>query len=162
MANNWVVRAFTATVLIAPGMGSAGAKDPMTAPWDGLCGAIGWHDVSITTRSGKTLKGACFSTNARQLTLGRGQKVVKIDRTEILRIRLRPYNRHRLLPKLGDQVADMFVLGSFSLATPAAPMGILLIPVSLAYGAVGTPICAVHDFLHTVFDKDRDVEITLN
>ena len=108
MVNNWVVRAFTATVLIAAGIGSAGAREQMTATWDQLCPDTQRGEISVATRNGKTVKGACESTTASELTLRHGRKLVKVDRAEISRIRLRiPVKHYGFSKRIDDVVGQI-------------------------------------------------------
>jgi hypothetical protein len=131
----------------------------MTTEWSALCAVAQRHELSVVTSSGKTVKGVCDSTGVTEMTLSHSGKLVKIDRSEVSRIRMLLPDKHRLLPALGDQVGWMLGAGVLILASPAAPFGIVLIPASLTYGAVAAPVCAIHDLARKVFEKKQGVEI---
>jgi hypothetical protein len=119
MANNWIVRVVTVTVSMAAGLGSAGAIEQMTAIWDRLCADTQAGELSVATRNGKTVRGACESTNGSELTLRHGGKLVKVDRAEISRIRLRIPVKHYGFSKRIDDVGWTILSGADSLVPNA-------------------------------------------
>jgi hypothetical protein len=160
MTSNLVNRVLSVTILMAAGLTSAVAAEQVSAEWDKLCTVTQRNELSVATNKGQTLKGTCESTTATEMTLRHSGTLVKVDRADISRIQMiRPRGRHQLMPVLGDQVAGMFLGGSSLLASSDAPAGLVLIPVSLAYGIVATPFVAVHDLAHKIFDETKSVDI---
>src|SRR5579862_5835431 len=136
MATHWVMRA----VLLAAGLGSAGAMEKMTATWDRLCPDTQRGELSVATRDGKTAKGACQSTRGSELTLQHGGKLVKIERAEITGIRMRTSVKHFGFRERIDDVGLAILLGGFSLVPEALqPLGFVSVPVYLAYEVVAVP-----------------------
>jgi hypothetical protein len=162
MANNWVVQTVTVTVLLAAGVGSAGAMEQMNVSWGQLCTVAQRHELSVATRNGKTEKGMCESTDASVLTLSRGGKLTKIDRAEISRVRLRrPVSHHGFRDRTED-VGLAILLGGASLVPEALqPLGLISVPIFVAYELVAIPVNALHDLLHEIFNPQKSVEITL-
>jgi hypothetical protein len=158
MANHWVVR----TVLMAAGLGSAGAIEQMTATWDQLCPDTRRGELSVATRNGKTVKGTCESTSGSELTLRHSGKLVKIDRAEISRNRLRIPVKHYGFSGRIDDVGWKILSGADSLVPNALqPLGLIFVPIFVAYQLAIVPINAVHDLAHAIVNPKRSVEITL-
>ena len=115
------------------------------ARWDNLCRVAGVHQLNVTTLDGKTVSGSCTSTDADGLSLTANQRVVKIARATLTRIQMyQPGNGHHLAD-LGDGMSKSFKRGFGWLFSPAAPLGLVAIPATVAWGAVAAPFCLLGD-----------------
>jgi len=117
----------------------------LQARWNDLCRVAGSHQLNVTTSDGKTVSGTCASTNADTLSLTFNQSVLKIARSTLTRIQMYdPGNGHRLAD-LGDGMYKSFHKGFGWLFSPAAPLGLVAIPATVASGAVSASFCLLGD-----------------
>jgi hypothetical protein len=113
--------------------------------WNDLCHVAGARQLNVTTSDGTTSSGTCGSTNADELSLNANQRVVKIARATLTRIQMYdPGNGHHLAD-LGNGMSKSFQRGFAWLFSPAAPMGLIAIPATVAWGAVAAPFCLLGD-----------------
>jgi hypothetical protein len=121
------------------------AADDIHARWTDLCHVAAGRQLNVTTADGNTVSGACVSTNADELSLTANQRVVKIARSTLTRIQMyQPGNGHHLAD-LGNGMYKSFNRGFAWLFSPAAPLGLVAIPATVAWGAVAAPFCLLGD-----------------
>src|SRR5580700_2979912 len=121
------------------------AADDIHARWIDLCSVAGSHQLNVTTSDGQTVSGSCNSTDADGLSLSANQRIVKIARSTLTRIQMyQPGNGHHLAD-LGNGMSKSFVRGFGWLFSPAAPLGLVAIPATVAWGAVSVPFCLLGD-----------------
>jgi hypothetical protein len=158
MANNWVVRTITATVLLAAGSESAIAAGPVTAQWREVCRVAGDRELSITMQGGETVTGYCMAINVDDIAVRtKDQKIRKIARSALSRIDMRRTKGHALA-SLGKGVLGGLHQGRQWLLSPAAPLGIVLIPGTLAWGVVAAPFCLLGD-LHYKISGSEEIKV---
>jgi hypothetical protein len=113
--------------------------------WNDLCHIAAGHQLNVTTSDGKTVSGTCSSIDADGISLTINQRVVKIARTTLSRIQTyQPGNGHHLAD-LGNGMSKSFKTGFGWLFSPAAPLGLVTIPATVAWGAVAAPFCLLGD-----------------
>jgi len=121
------------------------AADDIHARWTDLCHVAGNHQLNVTTSDGNTVSGSCTATSADELSLTANQRVVKIARATLTRIQMyQPGNGHHLAD-LGNGMSKSFSRGFGWLFSPAAPLGLVAIPATVAWGAVAAPFCLLGD-----------------
>ncbi len=121
------------------------AADDIHTRWNDLCHVAGNHQLNVTTSDGNTVSGSCTSTDADGLSLTANQRVVKIARSTLTRIQMyQPGNGHHLAD-LGNGMSKSFSRGFAWLFSPAAPLGLVTIPATIAWGAVSAPFCLLGD-----------------
>lgn len=121
------------------------AADDLHARWTDLCRVAGVHQLNVTTSDGKTVSGSCSATDTEGLSLTANHQVVKIARSTLLRIQMyQPANDHHLAD-LGEGMSKSFRRGFGWLFSPAAPLGLIAIPATVAWGAVAAPFCLLGD-----------------
>jgi hypothetical protein len=149
LASFWAVLAWTLP---------AHAADDIHSKWTDLCHVAGRRQLNVTTSDGKTVSGSCTSTDADGLSLNSNQRVVKIARSTLTRIQMYdPGNGHHLAD-LGDGMYKSFRKGFGWLFSPAAPLGLVAIPATVAWGAVSAPFCVLGD-LGSDGPVTRDVKV---
>jgi hypothetical protein len=126
------------------------AADKINARWMDLCQVTANRQLSVTTTDGRTVNGSCTSTDADGLSLttnplSANRGVVKIARSMLTRIQMyQPGSGHHLAD-LGDGMSKSFRRGFGWLFSPAAPLGLVTIPATIAWGAVSAPFCLLGD-----------------
>ena len=115
------------------------------AHWNDLCHVAANRQLSVTTTDGRTVNGSCTSSDSDGLSLTANQRVIKIARSTLTRIQLyQPGNGHHLA-ELGKGMSKSFQMGFGWLFSPAAPLGLISIPATVAWGAVAAPFCLLGD-----------------
>jgi hypothetical protein len=123
------------------------AADPIQVPWNQVCRVAYERQLSITLANGDIVLGYCMSINVDEIALtSKGHKVVKIARSAFQRIQMKP--KEHQLKSLGRGVRKGLHQGSDWLLSPYAPLGIVTIPATLAWGAVAAPFCLLGDLAH--------------
>ncbi len=121
------------------------AADDIHTKWNDLCHMAANRQLSVTTTDGRTVNGSCASTDADGLSLTANQRVIKIARSTLTRIQLyQPGSGHHLAD-LGHGMSKSFRTGFGWLFSPAAPLGLVAIPATVAWGAVAAPFCLLGD-----------------
>ena len=132
---------FTAVLLCSPLL----RADTTPLPWNGVCQASRDHRLTITTNNGETVEGYCTAINVDEITLTKNQRVVKIARNSISRLQMHRTKGHQfaaLWRHVGHGLQD----GTTLLFSAFAPVGMVMVPGSLAWGAVASPFCLIGDF----------------
>jgi hypothetical protein len=117
----------------------------LQARWNDLCHVAGTRQLNITTSDGKTLSGKCASTSPDELSLNNNQLVVKIARSTLTRIQMYDPGTGHHLADLGNGMQKSFQQGFRWLFSPAAALGLVTIPATVAWGAVAAPFCVLGD-----------------
>jgi hypothetical protein len=159
MASKLVSRAVTATVLMAAGLGM-GRAEPVSVPWNKVCAVAGRRELSITTQGGETVQGVCLAINVDEMAVTtEDRRVVKIARSALARIRVhrRSTNGHELAA-LGRGMHEGLRIGFGWLFSPAAELGIAVVPGTLAWGAIALPFCIAGD-LHYRISGTEEIKV---
>ena len=117
----------------------------LQAHWSDLCRVAGAHQLNVTTSDGKTVSGSCTSTQGDALALTSNQRVILIARSTLSRIQMyQPGSGHHLAD-LGSGMSKSFKRGFGWLFSPAAVLGLVTVPATVAWGAVAAPFCLLGD-----------------
>ena len=112
--------------------------------WNDVCRVSYGHELAVTRTAGDVVYGQCYSVSPDNIVIrAQGQQLVTIARTAFSRLQMRSKRRH--LTWLGENLQGALFAGTLSLFTPYAPAGLVVIPVTLAWGAVAAPFCALGD-----------------
>ena len=129
---------------------SAPAQSPAPAPetsveWPNLCANAAKDLLVVTTESGDTIEGYCVFVQHDELTVRTVDgKVVKIARGTLKKVLALTVPEHRL-KALGKDMKGGFHNGMKMTFSPLAPIGLVVIPGTLAWGVVAAPFCALGD-----------------
>jgi hypothetical protein len=136
------------------------AADPVEVPWNQLCKAAMGNQLMITTADGATVDGLCMSITVDEVAIRtENQQVVKIARSALSRIKMhRSIQQQHPLRALGKDLRRTFHEGFDMLLSPAAPAGIVILPVTAAWGVVAAPFCALGE-LKNKLDGPREVKV---
>jgi hypothetical protein len=161
MTSKWIGRTVTVAVWMAMGVGRLGASGKITSRWSELCTVSLGSELSLVSTSGKTVKGQCASTGESDISLNNHGRLLKMERSDVSKIRMLRLVNHHLLPALGNQVGELLFGGLLTLASPYAPLGLVIVPAALVYGAAAAPVCAAHDLAQKIFHGRKSVEIVV-
>jgi hypothetical protein len=113
--------------------------------WNNLCANTAKELLVVTTESGDTIKGYCVFVQHDELTVRTEDgKMVKIARGTLRKVLAGAVPEHRL-KALRKGVKDSLRVGVKLTFSPVAPVGLVVIPGTLAWGAVATPFCILGD-----------------
>jgi hypothetical protein len=121
------------------------AADPIETPWNQVCRVAAGHELLLTTDKGDTVEGYCVSVDVNGIGVTtKNGKVVHIARKALSRLEMRGVKPHQL-SALRKGVHDSLWDGFGYLLSPWAPVGVVMVPGTLVWGAVATPFCALGD-----------------
>jgi hypothetical protein len=126
------------------------AADEIQVHWIEVCRAAGGKRLTIKTFNGETVDGYCLSINVDEIAVTtKDQQIVRIARRALSRIDVqRSKNDGHQLSALGRGVHKGLRQGFQWLLSPYAPLGIVAVPATVAWGAVAAPFCLLADLTH--------------
>jgi hypothetical protein len=136
------------------------AADPDEVPWNQLCKKAMGNQLKITTADGATVDGFCMTITVDEVAIStENQKVVKVARTVLSKVQMhRGLEQQHPLKALGKGLHRTFREGFDMLLSPAAPVGIVVLPATAAWGVVAAPFCALGE-LKNKLDGPREVRV---
>ena len=139
------------------------AAEPIQVHWNEVCRVAADRQLVITTADGNTVEGYCVSITVDQMAVTTpDRQIVKIARTALSRIQMHRSPGHQQghqLRSLGQGMRTGLRYGFKSLLSPYAPIGIVTVPATLAWGAVAAPFCLLGDLRDRVTGKQDIQEI---
>ena len=135
------------------------AAEPLKVNWNQVCQAADGRELTVTTANGETTQGYCFSIKVDEIAVTtKDHNVVKIARSTLARIDVHRTKGHQL-SSLGKGMHDGLKWGFDSMLSPLAPVGIVAVPATLAWGVVAVPFCLLGALRYKASGKQ---EIKLN
>jgi hypothetical protein len=121
------------------------AAGPIEANWHQICRVSEGRELVLTTATGDAVRGYCFSVDVDGLGVRtKGGQVTRIARTAVTRIEMESAAGHRLRA-LGGVMHDGLKLGVKTLFSEFAPVGLVVLPGTVAWGIIATPFCVLGD-----------------
>jgi len=134
-----------ALLSVASAPGPLYAADPISVSWNQVCRFANNRELLLTTATGDTVDGFCIGIDVNEITVStQDHRIVKIARTTLSRIEMRRARGHQLRSLRDDMIGGLG-WGVGSLLTEWFPAGLLIIPGSLAWGAVAAPFSLLGD-----------------
>jgi hypothetical protein len=126
------------------------AADQIQVHWNEVCAAARGKQLTIQTVDGSTVDGYCLSINVDEIAITtKDQRIVRIARKALSRINVqRSKNDGHQLRALGREIHKGLRKEVDWLLSPYAPLGIVAVPATLAWGAVSAPFCLLGDLTH--------------
>jgi hypothetical protein len=136
-------------------------QQPIETQWERVCSLAHGRELTLTTDQGETIQGYCVSVDVNRVAIrttgSQGQRVVQISRSTLSKLEMQRPKAHQLA-SLGKGMRHELHEGVKQLFSPLAPAGMVLIPATLAWGAVATPFCILGD-LFTPEDRKREIKV---
>ena len=125
-----------------------------------IVGEVGnGRELLVTTASGDTLEGYCLSITLNEIAVTTiDHNIVKIARSSLSRIDMHRAKGHQF-SSLVRGMHESLKWSFESLLSPSAPLGIVAVPGTVAWGVVATPFCLLGDLRYKTSGKQ---EIKLN
>lgn len=134
------------------------AQEPIEVQWNDICRITSGKEINLHTAAGTQLKGYCISVSVDEMSIRTTDgRVMKIARNALQKLRMQRVKGGQL-KALGKGVNGAFLLSTEFLFSPAAPIGLVGIPASLAWGVVAAPFCVLGD-LHSKLHGSREIRV---
>jgi len=135
------------------------AAAPAEVKWTHLCQEAAGAHVSITTASGETVDGYCLSISVDEVSIQTADnRVVKVARKALSRVQIHPKLQGHQLATLRRGMKKGLHDGFELLLSPYAPAGAVLLPATVAWGAVVAPFCVLGE-LRNKLEKGREINV---
>jgi hypothetical protein len=112
--------------------------------WDQLLKALKGKTIEVTTIDGAVHRGHFVSSGTDTLIVKAGKKVT-ITRASIVSLRQETRIRGNHLGDFTDFILIVSLLDVGSLTSESFPLAVVAIPVTVAVGIVGLPVCWIWD-----------------
>lgn len=123
-------------------------------PWKDFCRIAGDRQLDIVTSSGESISGYCAVITVDEVSIRTPNGIVKLGRATLTHITMER-SKGRQLSSLGHGMRTGLKQGTNWLFSPLAPLGIVTIPGTLAWGAVAAPFCLVGDLKHHLMGSEE-------
>lgn len=140
---------------------AAGPGDPLPLEthWENVCAVSSGKQLIVTTETGETVEGYCVSVDVNKIGIRTiDQRFVQVARSTLRKIEMRRPKEHQLA-SLGRGVKKGLHEGTRQLFSPMAIGGMIVIPATLAWGAVSTPFCILGD-LFAPQERRREIKVS--
>jgi hypothetical protein len=129
------------------------AADPIETHWNQVCRVANGRELVVTTANGDTVEGYCISIDVDGIRVKtKDGQVTRIARTALARLEMRR-SKGRQLSSLRKEMHEGLKFGFGSLLSPLAPVGLVVVPGTLVWGAVATPFCLLGDLKYKAAGK---------
>jgi hypothetical protein len=134
------------------------AADPIETHWDDVCKVSAQSQLSLTTADGETVEGVCIHINADEIAVTTfDHRTIHIARAALSSLQLRRTEGHQL-KSLGKGLHRSLRTELRWLLSPQAPMGLVSIPATLAWGVAAAPFCVLGDLVNKATPA-RDIKL---
>ncbi len=115
------------------------------APWNQVCQVADGHELTLTMIDGNVVDGHCISISVNEIEIrNKDNRVVKVARSTLARLQMQRSKGHQL-SSLGKGMRQSFQMGVALLFSPYAPAGLVVVPATVAWGAIAAPFCLLGD-----------------
>ena len=139
------------TVLVGSG---ALYADTVEVPWAKVCEASHGQRLVLTTNDRRDPGRILHVDRRDEIALTKDQRVVRVAKSAVSHLHIRRLKGHQLAALwkgVGHEMQD----GADLLFSPLAPVGAVMVPGSLAWGAVATPFCILADIGNFLAGEDE-------
>lgn len=142
-----LIRFLTKTLLFTacclPLSADSPAPSPLEVKWDTLCRVAKDDRLVVTTTQGDVVEGHCLAIQVDVVTVvTKDNKTIRIARSALQKVQLQPVHERRLRA-LGKGLHEGFQRGFDLLLSPMAPVGLVALPGTVAWGAIAAPFCGM-------------------
>jgi hypothetical protein len=139
------------------------ATEQVEVRWSEVCRVADGHQLTITTTNGDTVDGYCMSINVDEMAVTtKDRRVVKVARAALSRIQMQmqPSPKGHYLRSLGKGMHEGFRQGFSWLLSPYAPLGLVVVPGTVAWGAIAAPFCLLGDLKdNTISEQSKEIKV---
>ena len=117
--------------------------------WVEVCRTADNHSVTVKTKNHGSVTGACSNVDETQIQLFTHERgLLTISRRDVTAIYKRVQTTNHQLATLKQDVGQQFHQDFRWLFSPAAPLGLVAVPITAVWGAVAAPFCWIGDLMH--------------
>lgn len=148
---------FGTLLAIAASSNSLMAADQAEVQWQQVCQVTHGHELQVTTATGEKVTGYCVSIDVNQMTLSTSDhKLIKVAKATLAHLEMERSKGHQVAA-LRRGVHKGLADGVNNLLSPQAIGGLVLIPTTIAWGAVSLPFCLLGD-LKSKLSGNREIK----
>jgi hypothetical protein len=133
------------------------AQDSIQLPLPRVCDYARSRIVQVKLPTGETVEGVCFSTTVDEIQVQTKNGIVKVARAQLSRVTIADIQPRHQLSHLGKQVGKGVSWSAKQVPTEWGVVGVVGIPVTLAFGAVAAPFCLLGD----IFGYTKTIEVKI-
>ncbi|HEY3738274.1 MAG TPA: hypothetical protein VGL53_00445 [Bryobacteraceae bacterium] len=134
-------------------------ESPIKTHWENVCAISDGKQLIVTTETGEVVEGYCISVDVNKIAIRTlDHRFVQVSRSALMKLEMQRPKAHQLA-SLGRGVKKGLHRGVQDLFSPMAIGGMVLIPATLAWGAVSTPFCILGDLFATE-ERRREIKVT--
>lgn len=135
------------------------AGEPPQVRWNDLCSTARGREMVITTDSQETISGYCVGISVDEVSVRRSDgRIIRVARDTLSRFQIHRRRSGSQLKELGRDMKHSLRDGAGLVFSPMAPAGLIIVPGTLAWGAIAAPFCVLGDvFFHTPQDQEYRV-----
>jgi hypothetical protein len=138
------------------------AADPMEAHWSDVCKLSSGNQLVLTTVDGDTVEGYCMHIDANEIGVRTlDHRITNVARTALASLRVR-HARNHPLASLGTGIRKSLREEFRWLLSPMAPLGLIALPGTLAWGATAAPFCVLGELVDKRTPPDRDIKLLVD
>jgi len=127
------------------------ASTPVEVHWTDVCHYADHRPLVVTTSTGEVVEGYCVSTTVDGISvIKEDHRVVKIARTAFSRMQMRLTKNPHRLKALGSGMHSALKQGFDMMFSPLAPVGVVVIPGTVAWGIAAAPFCILGDLRNKI------------
>ncbi len=135
------------------------ADEPQTAvKWDQVCSVSVGKQLVVSTDSGEKVEGYCIGVTVDTLRVQTPTGIVMVARSTVHRLQMYRHPKNRPA-SLGKGMKDTLRQGVEDTFSPLAPVGLILVPGTLAWGAIAAPFCILGDIATKLNGPPKVTEI---
>jgi hypothetical protein len=134
----------TLVALAVPALPAHAESTPQEVQWGVICSKTQDKELTVISTTGDAVHGSCYSVGVDELRVQtKDHGVVTVARNALTRIEV--HTKSDNLKTLGKDMHKSLHFGVKSLFSELALVGIVVVPVILAWGAFSAPFCALGD-----------------
>lgn len=147
-----------AAILTAFPLLAAGKEGPIEARWTDVCRIANQRELTLKTRTGESVEGYCVAIDVNRVSIrSNGNAIIGVARSTLAKIEVTSHKDHQLR-SLQRSVHHGLKWSVRNVLTPVAPVAIVSIPITLAWGASASPFCLLGDLL-AIGSRKREIRI---
>ena len=137
-------------------------QDFVRAPWGHLCTTAGRDELILTTTDGRSVRGRCLKVGSDEIQISRSfGRTTRVARTAVLRVEvMRKLGGADRVSSFQEEVGFWLQLETASIVTPLAPLGVLSIPPTIIWAAIGTPVYGIMDLSQNHRRQRCEIQLT--
>jgi hypothetical protein len=137
------------------------AADPIETHWSDVCKVSAGNELVLTTLDGATADGYCVRVNVDEIAITTlDHRTIHVARATLASLQVRhSHAKGHQLKSLHKEIHEGLREELSWLLSPMAPLGLVAVPATLAWGAVAAPFCMLGDLVSKITPADQEIKL---